>query len=143
MAYWALARLSPLPHLASVRWLAAPGGAAEFSGCAPALSDGGASDRGAGWLGGGAPLPTVSMATAFLSAPPPVPIIARVACCTTSVALVIGGSTSVGSPPFAACSVSGRLEKFLITCLYIGVSRRLSSSLLLSAIACLVGRGIG
>src|SRR5207245_674056 len=47
------------------------GGAAEFSGCAPALSDGGASDRGAGWIGGGAPLPTVSMATAFLSVPPP------------------------------------------------------------------------
>src|SRR5207244_13444038 len=35
MAYWALARLSPLPHLASVRWLAAPQAERQSSQAAP------------------------------------------------------------------------------------------------------------
>src|SRR2546425_1176049 len=35
MVYWALARLSPLPHLASVRWLAAPQAERQSSQAAP------------------------------------------------------------------------------------------------------------
>ena len=97
-------------------------GVAELSGCAavvPAgelpvaelsagagiaeLSPDGASERGAASLGGGAPLPTVSTETAFLSEPAAAgPIMARVACWTTSVALTGLGSTSVGSPTLVA-----------------------------------------
>ena len=61
----------------------------------------GASERGAGWSGANGPFPIVSMDTEFLSAAAP-PIIARVASCTTEVALTTSGFTSVGSPTFEA-----------------------------------------
>src|SRR5882672_11581671 len=60
-----------------------------------------ASERGTGWLGGGAPFFIVSTETVLL--PDAGAVIALVACCTTSVALMGLGSTSVGSPTFDAC----------------------------------------
>ena len=68
---------------------------------------------------------------------------ARVASCTTEVALTTSGSTNVGSPTLAAWATSGCFWKLPITLETVLASRRLSSSALFCAIAALVGRGMG
>lgn len=106
----------------------------------------GVSLRGIAWLGGGAAEPGFTCST--LTVPLPelpmlLPRSARLASCTTCVALVGLGSTRVGSPTRAASAVSGWRLKLFITRLNIPGSCRLASSALFCAMAWGVGVGTG
>src|SRR5579884_2362321 len=103
----------------------------------------GASDRGTGWLGGGAPPFTTSPETLLSPDAPALGLKAFVACLRTSVALSGFGSTRLGSPTCDASLTSGRLRKFAITRSRWPGSRRLASSALFWAIASFVGVGTG
>src|SRR5438105_1211021 len=119
-------------------------GAALGSAVALESAGGGASERGTASPAGGAPVPTVSMETLFLSAALREGAInARLASWTTSVALTGLGSTRVGWPTLVACATSGCFLKLLIMRPNIPLSWRLASSALFCATAALVGLGTG
>src|SRR5690348_8258588 len=92
-----------------------PAGAVEVPPVSAGLAAGavvaGASERGTGWFGPGAPPFTTSPATLLSLA---AGLSVSVACLRTSVALTGFGSTRLGSPTCAASLMSGRLRKFAI-----------------------------
>src|ERR1700683_5838167 len=98
----------------------------------------GASERGAFSLAAGTPF-TVSIETDL--SPPNAP--PRAVGGTTEVGLIGVGSTSVGSPTWAASATFGCLANALITLESAVSSLRLSSSALFCATAALVGLGTG